>query len=148
MIIPGPKERLKSKGLSRMSTLHFKVTQGPTKSQLKKAVLIIFGSYIAFCIVVLGVVAAFYWFGKLKKIDQVDASVDQETEHPQPFSRQLFQKRKLMLVDMAYNQKESETKSFNYLWHIMNIGLFYGIPVVQLMISYQRVSDFLNDIEL
>lgn len=31
-------------------------------------------------------------------------------------------------------------RSFNYLSHTMSIALFYGIPVVQLVVIYQRVS--------
>lgn len=31
-------------------------------------------------------------------------------------------------------------QTYNYLWHVASIALFYSIPVVQLVITYQRVS--------
>lgn len=50
-----------------------------------------------------------------------------------------FQRSNVTLVDLVSRENMYKKKSFNYLWHIMNIGLFYGIPVVQLMLSYQKI---------
>lgn len=47
----------------------------------------------------------------------------------------------LMLSDLARKKEEYfEKKSYGYLWHVVSIAIFYGIPVVQLVITYQRVS--------
>lgn len=35
-----------------------------------------------------------------------------------------------------------QRKSYSYLWHVLTVALFYGLPVVQLVITYQKV---LND---
>lgn len=32
-----------------------------------------------------------------------------------------------------------EKKSYTYFWHVLSIAIFYGIPVVQLVITYQRM---------
>lgn len=34
-------------------------------------------------------------------------------------------------------------RSYNYLSHTLSIAIFYSIPVVQLVVTYQRVSKVL-----
>lgn len=48
----------------------------------------------------------------------------------------------LCVSQLSRTPIKNKRKSFNYLWHIMNIALFYSIPVVQLVITYQRVCTF------
>lgn len=40
---------------------------------------------------------------------------------------------------LAKFPKKDKKRSFNYLWHILSIAIFYSIPVVQLVVTYQRV---------
>lgn len=129
--------------LQHLTTIHFKVQPASSRSVLRKAVLIIFGSYIGFCLLVVGVVLLFYRFGNLRKIkmennweenaDTTDGNV------PHVGSQEIIQQYEIKLNYLVQNMKLNDTKSYNYCWHVMNVGLFYGIPVVQLMISYQRV---------
>ncbi|KAK5644970.1 hypothetical protein RI129_006270 [Pyrocoelia pectoralis] len=37
------------------------------------------------------------------------------------------------------HQRYSEKKAYTYFWHVISIAIFYGIPVVQLVITYQRM---------
>lgn len=70
--------------------------------------------------------------------------IDDVSESPVKLTSFIY-KSEVMLSDLVQLKKINERKSFNYLWHIMNVSLFYGIPVVQLMVSYQRVNiSFLN----
>lgn len=31
-------------------------------------------------------------------------------------------------------------KSYSYFWHVLTVALFYALPVIQLVITYQGVS--------
>lgn len=50
--------------------------------------------------------------------------------------------KELCVSQLSRTPIKNKRKSFNYLWHIMSIALFYSIPVVQLVITYQRVCTF------
>ncbi|KAF5284132.1 hypothetical protein FQR65_LT00132 [Abscondita terminalis] len=76
-----------------------------------------------------------------------DSSMD-ETEYDTitevEFSRELIlTKPVLYLSDLARKDPRIlKKKSYFYLWHVLTVALFYGLPVVQLVITYQKV---LND---
>lgn len=47
----------------------------------------------------------------------------------------------LYLSDLARKDPRIlKKKSYFYLWHVLTVALFYGLPVVQLVITYQNVS--------
>lgn len=49
----------------------------------------------------------------------------------------------LYLSDLARKDPRILTRKSNtYLWHVLTVALFYGLPAIQLVITYQKV---LND---
>lgn len=50
--------------------------------------------------------------------------------------------RDVTVSTFARYPKRIEQRSFNYLSHTASIALFYSIPVIQLVVTYQRVSSF------
>lgn len=55
-----------------------------------------------------------------------------------------LEKDQLDLKSLAKYPLKDKRRSFNYLWHILSIAIFYSIPVVQLVITYQRVCNYLR----
>ncbi|XP_017777403.1 PREDICTED: SID1 transmembrane family member 1-like [Nicrophorus vespilloides] len=55
----------------------------------------------------------------------------------------IFNKPEVFLCDLARKDfRILKKKSYFYLWHVLTVAVFYGLPVVQLVITYQKV---LND---
>lgn len=53
----------------------------------------------------------------------------------------ILSKPVLYLSDLARKDPRIlKKKSYQYLWHVLTIALFYGLPVVQLVITYQKVQ--------
>jgi hypothetical protein len=63
----------------------------------------------------------------------------------------LFYRTKSIVTLMDLARKDSRIlrkKSQLYLWNLLTVAVFYSLPVVQLVITYQLVSDLydINDI--
>lgn len=56
--------------------------------------------------------------------------------------RQLLDSRNLVLTNFARFPIRIKKRSYNYLSQTLNVALFYSIPVVQLVVTYQRVRNF------
>ena len=55
----------------------------------------------------------------------------------------ILSKSEIYLSDLARKDTRVLTKkSYSYLWHVLTVGLFYLLPAVQLVITYQRVKLF------
>ncbi|KAF5303797.1 hypothetical protein FQR65_LT08133 [Abscondita terminalis] len=55
----------------------------------------------------------------------------------------------LRLSDLAKKgPRHYEKKSYSFLWHVISIAIFYGIPVVQLVITYQRVINISGNLDV
>lgn len=48
----------------------------------------------------------------------------------------------LKVQTFAKYPKRIRQRAFNYLSHTASVALFYSIPVIQLVVTYQRVSRF------
>ncbi|CAH1990163.1 unnamed protein product [Acanthoscelides obtectus] len=51
----------------------------------------------------------------------------------------LLQENRLTLSLLARQPRKIKKRSYNYLSHTLSIALFYSIPVVQLVVTYQRI---------
>ncbi|KAK4877903.1 hypothetical protein RN001_010409 [Aquatica leii] len=82
-----------------------------------------------------------------------DVSMD-ETEYDTitevDYNRELIlTKPVLYLSDLARKDpRVLKKKSYFYLWHVLTVALFYGLPVVQLVITYQKVLNDTGDQDL
>lgn len=65
---------------------------------------------------------------------------DQRSARTEEELHVVFTKAELTVDLLSQHPAKNKRKSFNYLWHINSIALFYSIPVVQLVITYQRVN--------
>ncbi|XP_066917123.1 SID1 transmembrane family member 1-like [Clytia hemisphaerica] len=53
---------------------------------------------------------------------------------------------KLTVVDTSRKSYKKLEKKFNiYYWNLMTVGIFYALPVVQLVLTYQRVTNESGD---
>lgn len=82
----------------------------------------------------------------LKKLKNIDVSAldDNEIDDTSPRSCMdidyVLEKPDLNVKVLTKYPMKDKIRSFNYLWHIISIAIFYSIPVVQLVMAYQRVS--------
>jgi hypothetical protein len=56
----------------------------------------------------------------------------------------LFYRTKTFLTVMDLARKNPQIlrkKSQLYLWNLLTVAVFYSLPVIQLVITYQQVSD-------
>ncbi|GJQ85947.1 hypothetical protein Trydic_g21795 [Trypoxylus dichotomus] len=52
----------------------------------------------------------------------------------------ILSKPNIKLSDLSRkNQSSLVRKSYSYLWHVLTVALFYFLPVIQLVITYQKV---------
>jgi hypothetical protein len=51
----------------------------------------------------------------------------------------------LMVSDLAQNLQDSREKSFGFVWNLLLVVIFYGIPVTQLVWTYQKIADKTGD---
>jgi hypothetical protein len=47
--------------------------------------------------------------------------------------------------DLAQNLQDSHEKSFAFVWNLLHVGIFYGIPVTQLVWTYQKIANKTGD---
>lgn len=120
----------------RESILHFKITRGISNSDVQKAILSILGFYIGFAILCIALTCGIYLYKNRHK-DEVDSNEEGSNIEGAALTTYKEIDIKLNLLDTKPTNKK---KASNYFYHIANIGLFYGLPVIQLMFSYQRVS--------
>ncbi|KAF2898206.1 hypothetical protein ILUMI_07968 [Ignelater luminosus] len=149
-VIPLPKAEV-IKPLNRSSSVLFSVKPGISKDDYVVASLSTLGAVLIFYLLFSLTTWAFYrWLYRVKVVQQdiplqnvrdtIDASTrDEEFISVDDIDARLAS-RSLMLTDLARKKEEYiEKKSYAYLWHVVSIAIFYGIPVVQLVITYQRV---------
>lgn len=52
---------------------------------------------------------------------------------------QLLETKQIRVSDFSRHPIRIKKRSYNYLSHILSIAIFYSIPVIQLVFTYQRV---------
>lgn len=94
---------------------------------------------------------AFSRWGTISKFkpnkDEADATCEEPAEPPttQEVREELLSAQELTVNLLARAPDKDKKRSYNYLWHILSIAIFYSIPVVQLVITYQRVVNRTGD---
>ncbi|KAJ8945172.1 hypothetical protein NQ318_001638 [Aromia moschata] len=81
-------------------------------------------------------------FGTISKNKYDDIIV---TDYYEPLSEdqinRLLRTKNLNVACFSKHPKRIKQRSYNYLSHTLSIALFYSIPVVQLVVTYQRIVD-------
>lgn len=80
----------------------------------------------------------------IANIGSTDGNINTDTADNNPYKDidKLLKKPRLMLSDLATknpNSLNSETN--NFFCHVITVGIFYGTPVVQLVLTHQRVRN-------
>ncbi|CAH0555524.1 unnamed protein product [Brassicogethes aeneus] len=145
-ILPIPRTYKMALG-NRTSSLTFNIKNSINDGDYTQAsvITVLFLGIFGFAIFMMTV--AFYKWGTLSKIhlekvEKID-SANGDLLKPQSANRidYLLNLDNLKLNALAQHPKIDKRRSFNYLWHICSIALFYSIPVVQLVVTYQRVAN-------
>lgn len=126
----------------RSSVVTYKVTTGISKFDYLKAVTIVLGGYAGLILIFCILTCLGYKYKKKQFISDTD-TID---HMPINFeSMKLYElKENDIKLNVMLRQGIDRVQSADYYYHISNIALFYGIPVVQLMVSYQKVGCLLN----
>ncbi|RZC40785.1 Sid-1-related A [Asbolus verrucosus] len=140
---------------NRTSMVEFTVIKGINAKDYGVASLITLGAIGGFYVLAIVMVFVFTRWGTISRFkkcqttDVTDHDRDNEmvaepilTEEDR---RQLLQKKTLTVNLLARAPVKDRKRSYNYLWHILSIAIFYSIPVVQLVSTYQRVVNRTGD---
>ncbi|GJQ73534.1 hypothetical protein Trydic_g2965, partial [Trypoxylus dichotomus] len=148
-ILPMPRSRRRMvTPMNRTSEVRFKIRQSVGEEEYISAILFVLLANIAFCIVFITIITIFYCCRR-KTIDEEDDDERDEVDNPGrdevDIVEHYLDRSELTVQDFC--AKRMQRKSFNYFWHIMNIAIFYGIPVMQLMVAYQRLVNMTGDLD-
>ncbi|XP_017769437.1 PREDICTED: SID1 transmembrane family member 1-like [Nicrophorus vespilloides] len=146
--LPQPKDRPVTEN-KQASLATFRVQIGKTRTEYVGAVLVVFFSVLVVCILLVIITVAFFYLGKHQNIERYKEPRRPEIVLPEDVTDSYHAKTEPKVIDFIYKGSElNRKKSLNYSWHILNIAIFYGIPVVQLMISYQRAVNYSGNLDL
>ncbi|NP_001099012.1 Sid-1-related A precursor [Tribolium castaneum] len=136
---------------NRTSTITFTINKGINGKEYEIASLATLGALLSFCIVSTIMIFAFTRWGTISKFrpsgDELDADWEEPPEPPitRELKHELLSRQALTVNLLARAPEKDKRRSYNYLWHILSIAIFYSIPVVQLVITYQRVVNRTGD---
>ncbi|RZC40784.1 SID-1 RNA chan domain containing protein, partial [Asbolus verrucosus] len=121
---------------NRTSTLNFTLTKGVDNQDYLEAFSIILGAFGGFLVLALLMQHLFTKCNGDEVINEQNVLIDNVNERD---LQQLLSRDELTVRDLSKRSEETRKKSCNYVWHIWNITVFYSIPVVQLVTTYQKV---------
>nr|CAI5856012.1 unnamed protein product [Callosobruchus analis] len=98
------------------------------------------GALLLFAALLLGVQMVLNRHGTIAKFSFNDAIVTDFYQHMDVEQVcRLLRENKPTLSLLARHPRKIKKRSYNYLSHTLSIALFYSIPVVQLVVTYQRI---------
>ncbi|XP_044759074.1 SID1 transmembrane family member 1-like isoform X2 [Coccinella septempunctata] len=128
---------------NRTSTLSFKIRKTLSRADYVKPILIIIGIIFAFFAFAIILVYLFFLFGSVKDVvnlEDQEAQIHDELQKRNTTEiKELLETTKLNVKMVSRYPVKTKKRSFNYLWHVLSVSIFYGIPVVQLVTTYQRM---------
>ncbi|XP_023029154.2 sid-1-related A [Leptinotarsa decemlineata] len=124
------------------SNVTFTVRNGINVKQYRIGVFATLGTLVAVGLLCIILNIAFNRFGTISKTDRKT-----ETDAPDGFPAfrrseqiaRLLSNGSLTVADFSTDPKRIKRRSFNYLSHTLSVAIFYSIPVVQLVVTYQRI---------
>ncbi|NP_001103253.1 Sid-1-related B precursor [Tribolium castaneum] len=138
---------------NQSSTVHFTVTENiESKNHYIPAVFIVLACFILFSFVAIAIFCVFERYRKkkiAKNTEQIAMNVDEKTEEEIHEERdENNQQIPNNVADFSQNTQKNQKRSMNYLWQILNVGLFYIIPVIQLVVTLQSFLIQTGDFDL
>ncbi|KAG5866897.1 hypothetical protein JTB14_037848 [Gonioctena quinquepunctata] len=124
------------------SQIKFIVRNSITEGDYKKAILGTLGVLVAMATFVTAFGIILNRRGTISKSEYTDEAADipdgfQSLSQQQ--IRDILGSDRLTVDQCARHPRRLEKRSYNYLYHTLSIAIFYGIPVVQLVVTYQRI---------
>ncbi|XP_017769438.1 PREDICTED: SID1 transmembrane family member 1-like [Nicrophorus vespilloides] len=129
----------------------FQVRPGKTSEEYVEAILTVFFVILAVCALLIMANVAFYYYGRYRKhvIEITEEEDDDHDTYKGDVVRTYLELGELKLSHfIRAGFSRNRARALNYFWHICNIAIFYGIPVIQLMVSYQRAVDVSGNLDM
>ncbi|XP_056636312.1 SID1 transmembrane family member 1-like isoform X2 [Diorhabda sublineata] len=124
------------------STVMFKINNGIGAKRYVIAILVTFFICVITGFLLMVTAFIFHRYGTISRNTYNDVSV---SDYFEPMSEEqiikILKEDHLNLSQFARYPKRIKQRSYNYLWHTLSIAIFYSIPVVQLVITYQRIEN-------
>ncbi|KAJ8978689.1 hypothetical protein NQ317_004217 [Molorchus minor] len=140
--IPRLAKKVPISPLKSMSTVTFKIRNGINQQDYLQASLGTLAAMLILGGILTGLAMIFNRFGTVSKIKCNDDKVMDIYEHlSKDEIKELLHLGKLTVSHFSRYPKTSKQRSYDYLSHTMSTAIFYSIPVVQLVITYQRMVD-------
>ncbi|XP_066249476.1 SID1 transmembrane family member 2-like [Euwallacea similis] len=125
---------------SIVSKVSFMVRDSISIYQYLIGCLATLSAVLAFGIVFTGITIAFNKYGTISKFEVKAITV---RDYIEPITEdevnEILLSKNLTVNTFAKYPKRIKQRAFNYLSHTASIALFYSIPVIQLVVTYQRV---------
>lgn len=94
----------------------------------------------------------FYKYGSIKDLVKLEDQEEEIQDNPIPRNsadlRSLLEADTLTVKMLSQYPIKAKKRSYNYLWHVLSVSVFYGIPVVQLVSTYQRMVNYTGNLDL
>ncbi|KAK9881818.1 hypothetical protein WA026_017331 [Henosepilachna vigintioctopunctata] len=124
----------------------FVVQRSLDRNQYINSMMITLAAIFIFYVIAIALIVIFRKYGSIKDLTASSLQIslrDDEVDDAYPRSVQdiiyVLEKNNLDVKTLTKYPLKDKKRSFNYLWHIMSIAIFYSIPVIQLVITYQRI---------
>ncbi|XP_045475523.1 SID1 transmembrane family member 1-like isoform X3 [Harmonia axyridis] len=137
------------------SNVSFVIRSSLGRKQYVTSTIVTMSGILFFYLVALVLIVAFRKYGSMKNINAAKEviSLDEDVvDDTLPRSTMdivyVLEKPDLNVKVLTKYPLKDKIRSFNYLWHIISIAIFYSIPVVQLVIAYQRMLNYTGDEDL
>ncbi|XP_045477539.1 SID1 transmembrane family member 1-like isoform X2 [Harmonia axyridis] len=135
--------RVTDKFPDRTSTVSFKVNRALSAMDYFKPMFISLGGLLIMLLLDIGLVYIFSNYGSFKDVidleDQEEQIQDELQKRNTTEINDLLKTPKLNVKMISKYPVKTKKRSLNYLWHVLSISIFYSIPVVQLVATYQRM---------
>ncbi|XP_068898457.1 SID1 transmembrane family member 1-like [Tenebrio molitor] len=133
-------------------TSHVTVSIREINGNRTVAIFCMLGIIVVTCLVAVLVVCVFHMCGKAAGGTRYDESepllprtVPEEQQDDGNERRERTLPDKLMVSHLAQNLQNNSDKSFGYMWSLLHVGIFYGLPVTQLVWTYQKIANKYGD---
>ncbi|KAL3274294.1 hypothetical protein HHI36_015699 [Cryptolaemus montrouzieri] len=137
---------------TRVSTVSFKIRRTLNTSDYIEPILIILGITFGFFGFAIILVYFFFKWGSVKEVVKLEDQEEQIHDAAQKRNtveiNSLLEAPTLNVKMVSQYPVKTKKRSFNYLWHVVSVSIFYGIPVVQLVSTYQRMVNKTGDMDL
>ncbi|CAG9856719.1 unnamed protein product [Phyllotreta striolata] len=128
------------------SNIKFKVRNGITAKNYAMAITITIAILLVVALLILFAALISHRYGTISKRGHEDVDVQENFMHVSKKNAPgILRTIDLNLSLLAGCPDVIKRRSYNYLWHTLSIAIFYSIPVVQLVFTYQRIVNKTGD---